>query len=187
MKKVLKTVFLPVAIIALSIGIGFLYDHIWQRIDLKTYPKDFAEYVEAYSKEYGIPEYVVYSTIKVESNFQTAALSKKGAVGLMQITPDTFEWLQLLKGEKLEDGMLYDPNTNIKYGAYLLSYLFNEFGDWETAHAAYNAGLSRVRGWLADERYGGEDGKLKEIPFEETREYVKKISDAESAYKKLYY
>ncbi len=187
MKKAFKTVFLPIFIIAVSVGVGFLYDHIWDKIDLYTYPKNHSEYVEKYSKEYGVPEYIVYSTIKVESNFDTGALSHKGAVGLMQITPDTFKWIQMILREELDDGMLYEPETNIKYGTYLLSYLYDEFGNWETAHAAYNAGLTRVKEWLKDDRYRAEDGKLINIPFEETKEYVKKIADAATAYKKLYY
>lgn len=187
MKKVLKTILLPVLIIAISIGVGFLYDHILKKIELNNYPQKYSEYVEKYAKEYGIPEYIVYSTIKVESNFDSSALSSKGAVGLMQITPDTFEWLQLFLREKLDTGMLYDPQTNIKYGTYFLSFLFDEFGNWQTAHAAYNAGFSRVKGWLADEQYTDGNGNLQNIPFKETREYIKKVADAESAYKKLYY
>ncbi len=187
LKKIFKTVFLPIAIISISIGIGFLYDQIWDKIDLYTYPRDHSEFVEKYSKEYGIPEYIVYSTIKVESNFDSSAVSAKGAVGLMQITPDTFDWLQMLLHEELDRGMLYDPETNIKYGTYLLSYLFDEFGNWDTVHAAYNAGLSRVKEWLENDEYAGEDGRLKSIPFEETRDYVKKIADAATTYQKLYY
>ena len=187
MKKAFKTIFLPIVIIAISLGVGLLYDYIWDKIDHYTYPKTYFEHVEKYSKEYGVPEYIIYSTIKVESNFNSGALSEKGAVGLMQITPDTFEWIQMLLREELADGLLYDPETNIKYGTYLLSYLYDEFGNWETVHAAYNAGMSRVKEWLRDERYSAEDNKLKNIPFEETREYVKKIADAATEYKKLYY
>ena len=187
MKKAFKMIFLPIIIIAISLGVGLLYDRIWDKIDHFTYPKHHFELVEKYSKEYGVPEYIVYSTIKVESNFNSGALSNKGAVGLMQITPDTFKWIQMLLHEDLADGMLYDPETNIKYGTYLLSYLYDVFGDWETVHAAYNAGMSRVKEWLSDDRYVTEDGKLQNIPFEETREYIKKIADALTAYKKLYY
>ena len=187
MKKFAKGVLLPIIIIAISLGVGYLYDDIWDDMDRRIYPQKYQEHISKYSKEYGVPEYIVYATVKVESDFDSGAVSSKGAIGLMQITPDTFDWLQLLMREELDQRMLYDPETNIKYGTYLLSYLYDQFGNWETVHAAYNAGMTRVKGWLNNAEYSDGDGTLKNIPFEETREYVKKIADTVTEYKKLYY
>lgn len=187
MKKFAKGVFLPIIIIAISLGVGYLYDNIWDGLDHKIFPQKHQDFVSKYSKEYGVPEYIVYSTIKVESNFDSGAVSNKGAIGLMQITPDTFDWLQMLMHESLDQRMLYDPETNIRYGTYLLSYLYDQFGNWETVHAAYNAGMTRVKGWLGTPEYSDGDGNLKNIPFDETRAYVKKIADTVTEYKKLYY
>ena len=140
-----------------------------------------------YSYENGIPEYVVYSVIKVESSFNSGAVSKDGAIGLMQMMPETFNWLTSVKKENLDSAMLYDPETNIKYGSYYLSYLYVRYGSWDEVYAAYNAGQGKVDEWLADETLVDQNGKLKEIPYKETRKYVEKLKDTNEIYKRLYY
>ncbi len=187
MKKAIKRSVVVLVIAAISLGVGLLYGAVLDAIDRSSHPREYSEWVEKYSSEYGVAEHIVYSVIKVESGFDSAAVSHAGAVGLMQITPDTFEWVQFLLGEKLERGMLYDPETNIKYGTYLLSYLFSEFGNWQTAFAAYNAGMARVKDWLDDQQYTDERGRLVSIPIKETREYVAKVDKAEQTYLRLYY
>lgn len=146
MKKV-TAVFL---IILLSFSVVFGYVYIKNRADKLLYPVKYKELVTKYSEEYLIPDYIIYSVIKCESSFEQDAVSVMGAIGLMQITPDTFEWLCKKTGEDFSADKLYDPETNIKYGTYFLSMLYKEFGDWDTAHAAYNAGRSRVKSWLKD-------------------------------------
>jgi soluble lytic murein transglycosylase len=185
-KAVMRSVIIML-ILAASVTIGFLYQTIADKIERGRYPQGFSEYVEKYSALYGVPEYIVYSVIKVESDYQSNAVSHAGAVGLMQITPDTFDWLMLLRRETLDKGLLYDPETNIDYGTFMLSYLYNEFGDWNTVFAAYNAGMARVKGWLADGGYTNEEGDLVDIPIAETRNYVPKINKAIEVYKRLYY
>lgn len=176
-------------IIALSISVGYAYDYICNIVDTRNYPQpvEYSQYIEKYANEYGVPEHIVYATIKIESNFKSDAVSSAGAVGLMQITPDTFEWLKMRLKESYEPGMLYDPETNIKYGTYFLSYLYSEFGLWETVWAAYNAGVARVRDWLENEEYADENGVLKNIPYKETREYTIKTEKASKIYERLYY
>ena len=105
----------------------------------------------------------------------------------MQLMPDTFRWLtQDVLHEYLEDGMRYDPETSIRYGACLLSRYYLRFGRWELAFAAYNAGETRVDGWLADESLADGTGGLRRIPYRETRHYVSKVQKAVSVYEKLY-
>lgn len=187
MKKAIKRSIVIILILILSVGIGFAYQSIWDRIDRFRYPRNYSEYVEKYSGEYGVPEHIVYAVIKVESNFQSNAVSSAGAIGLMQITPDTFDWIMMLLREDIDKGLLYDPETNIKYGTYLLSYLYNEFGHWNTVYSAYNAGMTRVRKWLENPDYSNGDGLLEYIPIEETRKYVPKINSAIEVYLRLYY
>ena len=86
----------------------------------------------------------------------------------------------------IESGMLYDPETNIKYGTYCLSYLYDRYGNWETAIAAYNGGLGNVDKWLEDDKYADGEGGLKRIPFKETRQFVTRVTDAWEMYEKLY-
>ena len=163
---------------------------LWERVDdaflRKTYPQKYAESVEKYAAEYDVPESVVYAVIKTESGFTPDAVSLKGAIGLMQITPDTFDWLCSKTGDEANSLLLYEPDTNIRYGTYFLSLLHNEYKAWDTVYAAYNAGRGRVNSWLASEEYNN-NGRLKNIPYEETASYVKKVETAQSVYARLYY
>lgn len=151
------------------------------------YPREFAGFVTKYSAEYNVPEALVYSVIRIESNFDPKAQSHAGAMGLMQLIPDTLDWLSRLLGEDAPTGEIFDPETNIKYGTYYLRHLYDRFGNWDTALAAYNAGHGRVGNWLKDSRYSDDGVVLKNIPFAETRNYVNRVNDNLEHYKKLYY
>ncbi len=186
-KKALVRSAVIISILLLSVLTGFLFQFIWDKVDRANYPRDYSEYVEQYARQYGVPEAVVYAVIKTESSFSSGAVSDAGAVGLMQIMPDTFNWLMTMTKESLEAGMLYDPATNIKYGTYYLSYLYLRYNSWDEVFAAYNAGHGNVDEWLEDEQYTNKDGKLSHIPFEETKNYVKKVNNAIDVYKRLYY
>ncbi len=181
-------------ILAVSIAFGFLFDLVYTQIEYLVYPKpdEYKAYVEKYSEEYGIDEDLVWAVIKTESGFDSSAVSSDGAIGLMQMTPETFEWLTKDKlREDLDSGMLYDPETNVKYGTYYLSaYLYAKFGDWDTALTAYIGGENRVANWLKDSRYS-DDGvtlKIDELPsqFKMTKDYAKKVNKALDKYKSLY-
>ena len=180
-------------IIVIAIAFGFLFDFICTRIELGLHPRpdEYAEFVEKYAQEYSVSEELVWAVIKTESGFDSSAVSNKGAIGLMQMMPSTFEWLtnDILRDHH-NSGMLYDPETNIRYGTYYLSRLYSRFGDWDTAIAAYNGGEGNVSEWLADLRYSDDGKKLKieNIPdeFSETENYVKKVNKAFRKYKELY-
>ena len=180
----MKKVITFIIILAISVGIGFSWTKMEDYVTKKLHPMKYYEYVEKYSEEYAVPREVVFAVIKSESSFVSDAISSKGAVGLMQVMPSTFEWLCTKTGDAPDVNMLYAPEVNIKYGTYLLSYLYSRFGVWETAFAAYNAGEGRVKGWLSDERYG-KDGRLIDIPFEETETYVKRVTENVKVYSEL--
>jgi len=148
-------------------------------------PISYKEEVLKYSELYGVDPVIVFSVIRCESAFKADAESNRGAKGLMQIIPSTFNWLASLLNENPNEELIFDPETNIKYGTYYLKYLFNRFGNWDHVFAAYNAGENRVALWLKDERYS-ENGILTYIPFKETREYVKKVNDTILKYKEKY-
>ncbi len=180
--------------LAVSILFGFLFDIICTQIDYSSYrrPEEYSSFVEKYSREYDVSEAMIYAVIRTESSFDASAVSNKDAVGLMQMLPSTFEWLT---NDILRDGhnvsMLYDPETNIKYGTYYLSRLYKRFGNWDTALAAYNGGEGNVAQWLSDTRYSDDGVKLKidKLPseFKETKNYVKKVNKALKKYQELYY
>ena len=182
MRKTIVIATILVLSALLAFGWGFLQDCVLRVI----YKTDYSEYVERFSKEYGVPQSIVYAVIKTESSFHTDAVSNAGAIGLMQITPDTFDWLCSKTGEDPISSLLYDPETNIRYGTYYLSLLQHEFVAWDTVYAAYNAGRTRVKGWLSTEEYNN-NGRLRNIPFSETENYIKKVNKAKSIYERLYF
>ena len=153
------------------------------------YPKQYSAYVEHYAKAYDLPPHLIYAVIRTESDFDSSATSAVGAIGLMQLLPDTFRWISddVLR-ERLDDGMIYDPETNIRYGCYYLHLLYDRYEDWTAALAAYNAGPGRVDRWLDDPTMLDADGKLNPdaIPATETRRYVPAVLEAQERYDELY-
>ena len=151
------------------------------------YPLKYSEYVEKYSEEYDLEKELVYAVIRTESNFNSSAVSGKGALGLMQIMEDTADWIVDHSHIEAVQAEYSEPDTNIHMGCWYLNYLMNHFGDEDLALAAYNAGMGNVTGWLADERYSADGRTLKEIPFPETKEYVKRVELTEKIYEVLYF
>ena len=165
----------------------FAADYGIEKLGMYLYPKDYAEYVENYSSEYGVDSDFSFAIIKCESNFNTNAVSSAGAKGLMQLTPDTFRWVAgKLYGTEIDEELLFDPETNIKCGIWYISYLKTRFSGEEEIIAAYNAGPAHVKEWLADSRYSADGKTLQTLPFKETERHVKKVLNARDIYKKLY-
>ena len=176
-------------IIAIAITSIWALDIANDKLDESAHPLEYSEYVTKYSKEYGVPEHVIYAMIKVESNFDPFAVSKADARGLMQMMPDTFKWLTDSGhfNEHLPVEAMFIPEVSIKYGSYYLSYLYGKFKNWNTALAAYNAGEGNVAKWLKDAQYSDGNGTLTYIPFRETRHYVTKVETEADNYSGLYY
>ena len=150
------------------------------------YPVKYEDAVEKYSSEYGVDKTLVLAVIKTESSFDPNAESEAGALGLMQLLPDTFDWLQTKTGEKLETNELLKPEVSIKYGTYFLGILKEKFGEDETVIAAYHAGINRVAGWLTDSKYSSDGKTLDNIPYNDTRHYVSKVMNAKNIYYNFY-
>lgn len=153
------------------------------------YPQKYAQHVLEYSQKYGLSPSLVYAIIHTESRFDPNAYSSKRAYGLMQITPDTLEWIALKNGESVADieATLFDPQENIRFGCMLISAHVEEFQDVSVALAAYNAGRGRVLGWLADPNYSADGKRLDRIPFDETRDYINQVIQTQKIYQVLYY
>lgn len=174
---------LIISLILLAIGGYFGYNKYLEI----AYPIKYQSWVEKYAAENHLNKYFVYAVIKTESGFDPSAESNVGARGLMQIMEDTFDWIKF----KLDDdnavyGDMYDAQTNIRYGCYLLGYLMDEFGSVEVAAAAYHAGRGNVNSWLSDKKYSADGVHLDNIPISDTAHYVNKITKAMNKYIKLY-
>lgn len=155
----------------------------------RSYPKEYEACVREYAQAYGLDENFVFAVIRTESGFRPDAISNVGARGLMQLMEDTFQWVDTKlppedAGSAFADA--YDPEVNVRYGTFLLSYLYREFGSYETAAAAYHAGRTAVRDWLGDSSCSRDGRSLDVIPSGDTRHYVGKVMDAYAVYNKLY-
>lgn len=153
-----------------------------------AYPDDYRETVLAAAEEYEVSPSLVFAVIHTESGFRPDAVSTASAVGLMQVTADTLDWAVMrTDGDKtLTADDLTDPAVNIQTGTCVLSLLADMFENGDTTLAAYNAGMGRVREWLADPRYSADGATLSAIPFDETAQYVKKVRRAQQMYQTLY-
>ncbi|MBO5378009.1 MAG: lytic transglycosylase domain-containing protein [Ruminiclostridium sp.] len=154
---------------------------------LAAHPKNYSEFVSKYALEYEMDEDLIYAVIKTESDFDCEAVSDVGARGLMQIMEETFDWIKYRLGddESVYDDM-FDPEMNIRYGAYLMDYLLEKFGDKDTAVAAYHSGAGCVSSWLEEKENSADGKRLDNIPSSTAQHYVNKINNALSNYKELY-
>ena len=151
------------------------------------FPMKYSDEVKKYAGEYDVPEDLIYAVIHTESGYDEKAKSHAGAIGLTQITPETFLWLQTKTGENLPEEALYDADTSVKYCAVFYGLLLKEFGgDEKTAIAAYHAGRGQVNAWLRDPDISPDGKTLVNIPESETKKYVEKVQRAVSIYDKLY-
>ncbi len=174
-----------ISILVISALVALCWVKIDESITKTNYPLKHSEIVEKYAEEYSIQKELIYAVIKCESGYQSDAVSSKGAIGLMQLLPTTYVWLaEKEDSTDIDENLLYSPETNIKYGTYYLNWLYSKYGSWETALAAYNAGHGRVDKWIQSGTYTGE---IDDIPYKETREYVKKVLRAKEVYHDIYF
>lgn len=179
--KKLRKLLLVLAIAVIIIG-NF-------KIILRSFfPLEYKESILRYSELYNVDPNWIAAVINTESKFNVDAVSSKGAMGLMQIMPDTGLWIAELIGiENFSEEMIKEPEINIYLGTWYLNKLSDDFnGDYDLVLAAYNGGPGNVAKWLGDDKYSDDGVKLRTIPFDETKKYVKKVKFNYSMYKYLY-
>lgn len=144
------------------------------------FPMKYKSIIEKYAELENLSPVLIASIIKTESGFDSTAVSKKGAVGLMQIMPQTAKWIYENNFEdEFDEQVLFDPEMNICVGVLYVSYLFEKYQDEITALACYNAGEGVVKEWM------GECMTLEktQIEYKETAKYVSKVQNAKKIYK----
>ena len=140
----------------------------------------YEETIRQASRENGLEPAFVAGVIHTESRFRPDAESSQEAYGLMQMLPETAEFVQRRSGI---EGDFRDPRTNIRLGTWYLGYLGGRYNDDERLMlAAYNSGEGTVDGWISEEGFD----IAKDIPFKETREYVERSLEARQRYEDLY-
>lgn len=182
MKKKIAVIFL------LLLAFLFTYELNTHYFLKKFYPLKYQDYVIYYAEEYGVDPYLIFAVIKVESNFNNNAVSSRDAIGLMQILPQTGNWIAEKIGIKdYKENLLFDPKYNIQMGTWYLAYLLKNFdGNLQLAIAAYNGGCGNVDLWLKDKRFSKNGKQLHNIPFPETDHYIKKVLSVYQIYKFIY-
>jgi soluble lytic murein transglycosylase len=151
-----------------------------------AYPAAFAPAVDRASRRARLDPYLLLSIARRESVFRPDAHSAAGAVGLVQLLPRTAERIAAVLGRPAPDRRsLADPDEALELGAWYFAELYGAFGDVAIAAAAYNAGPRVVRGWLAGAEGKPLDEWVEEIPFRETRLYVRAVVGAWNAYRLL--
>ncbi len=142
------------------------------------YPLEYEQIVTGHARNYGLEPALVAAVIYQESRFRPDVESPTGAIGLMQLQPETARGIALRTGgSRFELSDLYDPEINVRYGCWYLRHLLDRYGDERTALAAYNAGQATVDGWLR------ENGSIR---FAETREYVARVVETRDIYRRAY-
>lgn len=171
---------LVVALIAL--GYIMLNRSEWAR-----YPVLYRDEITSAADENGLPAPFVAAVIMAESSYDPGAVSQVGAMGLMQIMPDTGEWIAGKLGETYDQTAMFDAGTSIRYGAWYLGFLMARYdGDVTCATAAYHAGQGTVDGWLQDPAYSLDGKTLYGIGYDSTAKYVKRVLDLYDYYQKAY-
>lgn len=150
------------------------------------YPRPYREEVQAEAAEFGLDENLVYAVMKAESGFDERAQSHAGAQGLMQLTPQTFQWIASLYPPEHGGDNILDPRDNIHCGCALLRLLLDRYAGQEEALCAYNAGIGTVDGWLSGDAYSDDGAFLHTVPYPETAAYVKKTTQYRERYEALY-
>jgi soluble lytic murein transglycosylase len=142
------------------------------------YPLRYSEYVRVHAREHNLDPALLAAVIYQESKFRSDAQSSSGAIGLMQLTPSTAKGIAIRTGgSAFRTSDLYDPEINIRYGAWYLHNLFVKYHSERLVLAAYNAGQGNVDRWRAEHR---------PIQFPETKAYVSRVEQLKSIYAKAW-
>jgi soluble lytic murein transglycosylase len=142
------------------------------------YPLKYEQIVRGHARNYQLDPALLAAVIYQESKFRSNAKSDSGAIGLMQLQPETAKGIAIRTGgSRFQTSDLYNPEINVRYGSWYLRHLLDKYDDEKTALAAYNAGQQNVDEWRA---------QGKEIQFSETREYVDRVEHLKGVYHDAY-
>lgn len=186
--RILTRMKILVGSILLLVTIGYqIYSSDWFQKKY-VYPFPYQEIVYRYALDRELDPFLVAGVIRAESKFNTKAKSPKGALGLMQLMPETSRWVaEQMENQDFNTKQLEDPELNISMGTWYLGSLKKEFKSNEVLMlAAYNAGRGNVKQWMAQYGWTMSFVEDEKIPFRETREYVNRVLDNKKRYQELY-
>ncbi|TMK80451.1 MAG: lytic transglycosylase domain-containing protein [Actinobacteria bacterium] len=138
----------------------------------------YEQIVRGHARNYRLDPALLAAVIYQESKFRADAKSDSGAIGLMQLKPETAKGIAIRTGgNRFQTSDLYNPEINVRYGSWYLRHLLDKYDDEKTALAAYNAGQQNVDTWRAQGRG---------IQFSETRAYVDRVEHLKHVYRRAY-
>ena len=152
------------------------------------FPVHYRPLLQQYGHRYNVDPLLLAAVIRAESKFFPRAKSEVGALGLMQIVPETGAWAAAEMGlVDFDVDKLYEPEVNIHGGTWYLHGLLEEFdGDIVLSLAAYNSGRGHVRRWLKTKDQQATEIKFSDLPYPETRSYVQKVLRNYYWYQRIY-
>ena len=171
----------PIAVLVVLVAAGLVYFRNGQPawFERIRYPLHYEQIVRGHARNYNLDPALLAAVIYQESKFRADAKSSSGAIGLMQLRPQTAEGIAIRTGGthfRVSD--LYNPEINVRYGSWYLRHLLDKYGDERDALAAYNAGQRNVDEWRAEG---------KDIQFPETRAYVDRVEHLKGVYERAYH
>lgn len=176
---------MPLAIVLVFGLISFAFSFAPSLLFKSMYPLRYETEITASASRHNVDPYLVAAVIRSESSWDSEAASNQGALGLMQLMPDTARDMAekgLVDAKRYPYDSLNDPAVNIEYGCAYLSYLLSYFnGATDRAVAAYNAGMANVDGWTKSD-----DLLHNAITFPETQAYLVRVNIAKARYQELY-
>lgn len=187
LRKSIATFLLLLAVMAAAFTIVHLSQPGWYV--RYWYPLEYEEFIVRSAADNGLDPALVAAVVNEESGFDPASRSGAGALGLMQLMPETAIWIaDKTGGTDFTVDDLADPAINIAYGSWYLAYLMERYGGSEVlALAAYNGGAENVDGWYAAARTAGRPfDSVLDIPYEETRLFVADVLEGREAFRKAY-
>ena len=174
----MRKLLVAVVLVGAAAAVGYRLLDVGPGVERDDYPLRYSAIVRQEAREKGLDPALVAAVIYQESRFERDARSSAGAIGLMQLRPDTALGIaQRTGGTAFRLSDLENPAINIRYGSWYLRNLFAKYGNERIALAAYNAGQGNVDRWLSTNR---------RIEFAETREYVERVVELKRAYREAW-
>lgn len=177
-RRLVRLVILVVVVVGIAVAAVWIAATrtVVPGVSATLYPIHYREGIARAAERYDLDPYMVAAVVQTESGYDPRALSPAGAVGLMQLMPDTASWITGLESWRGSDApTLTDPEDNLELGACYLAFLLKRFGgDTRPALAAYNAGQSTVIRWV-EAAGDGNPFTLSDIRFPETRSFVERV------------
>ena len=172
-----------IAAASVALALLLLLAGLWR---ISGYKRFFQASVEKWSRYYSVDEYLIYGMIYAESGGREQAQSSAGAVGLMQLMPQTAKWLAWREGIEYSEEMLLQGDYSIRLGCAYAAFLFERYDNYDCVIAAYNAGHGAVDRWLKDPEFSRDGKTLYRVPYAETENHIVRVNRARSIYLALY-